>query len=72
MFGVRNILNMVSVLFRPGKNAFGNILAQKYRTYVPVCACAECPLGLRRTDLSFDTVSLAVKAEDEVFCYIYS
>ena len=25
---------------------FGNILTQKYRTYLSVCACADCSLGL--------------------------
>ena len=34
------------VLFGPKKITFGNILTQNYRTYLPVCACAECPPGL--------------------------
>ena len=30
-------------LFAPKNITFGNILTQKYRTYLPVCACTECP-----------------------------
>ena len=30
-------------LFGPKNITFSNILTQKYRTYLPVCACAECP-----------------------------
>ena len=44
MFGVsKNVINIVSVFFGPKNITFGNILTQKYRTYLPVCACAECP-----------------------------
>ena len=45
MFGVKNIMKIVLVLFGPKNITFGNILTQKYRTYLPVCACAECPPG---------------------------
>ena len=29
--------------FRPKNITFEHILIQKYRTYLPVCKCAECP-----------------------------
>ena len=29
-------------LFDPKNITFGNILTQKYRTYLLVCACTEC------------------------------
>ena len=32
-------------LFGPNNITFSNMLTQKYRTYLPVCACTECPLG---------------------------
>ena len=31
--------------FGPKNITSGNILTQKYWTYLPVCACAKCPLG---------------------------
>ena len=39
-------MNIVLVFFGPKNITFHNILTQKYRTYLPVCVCAECPLGL--------------------------
>ena len=39
-------MNMVSVLFGPRNITFGNILTQKYRTYLPICTCAEWPPGV--------------------------
>ena len=44
-FDAKNIMNIISVLFGPKNIIFGNILYQKYLTFVSVCACAECPLG---------------------------
>ena len=43
MFGIKNIMNIVLVFFGPINITFHNILTQKYRTYLPVCVCAECP-----------------------------
>ena len=43
IFDAKNIMNIISVLFEPKKYHFDNILTQKYWTYLPVCACAECP-----------------------------
>ena len=39
----KNIINIISVVFGPKIITFGNILIQKYRTYLPVCVCAKCP-----------------------------
>ena len=36
-------MNIVLVFFGPKNITFHNILTQKYRTYLPVCVCAECP-----------------------------
>ena len=38
-------MNIVLVFFGPKNMTFNNILTQKYRTYLPVCICAECPPG---------------------------
>ena len=43
MFGVKNIMSIVLVYFVSQNSNFGNILTQKYQTYLPVCACSECP-----------------------------
>ena len=43
MFGVKKYQENSFCLFGPKDITFGNILTQKYRTYLPVCACAECP-----------------------------
>ena len=42
----KNIMKILLVLFGPKNITFGNILTQKYRTYLPVCACTECPPGI--------------------------
>ena len=42
----KNIKKNNFSLFAPKNITFGNILTQKYRTYLPVCACTECPPGL--------------------------
>ena len=36
-------MSIVLVFFGPKNITFHNILTQKYRTYLPVCVCAECP-----------------------------
>ena len=43
---LKNIMNIVLVFFGPKNITFHNILTQKYRTYLPVCVCAECPPGM--------------------------
>ena len=35
--------NISSTIFGPKNITFGNILTQKYRTYLPACAFTECP-----------------------------
>ena len=42
---VRQPKNTSLASFEPKNITFRNILTQKYRTYLPVCACTECPLG---------------------------
>ena len=42
-FMSKNIMNIFSVLYGPKNITFGNILTQKYRTFLLVCGCAECP-----------------------------
>ena len=45
----KNIKKNNFSVFAPKNITFGNILTQKYRTYLPVCACTECPpLGIYR------------------------
>ena len=53
-FVSKNIMKIVLLLFGPKNITFGNILTQKYRTYLPVCACAECPppLGTKRSTIA--------------------
>ena len=39
----KNIKKNNFSLFGPKNITSGNILTQKYRTYLPVCACTKCP-----------------------------
>ena len=39
----KNVMHIVPVFFGPKNITFGNNLTLKYRTYLPVCACGECP-----------------------------
>ena len=41
MFGIKKYHQHSFSFFGPKNITFGNILTQKYRTYLPVCACAE-------------------------------
>ena len=42
-FDVKKYHDIISILFGPKNITFGSILTQKYRTYLPVRAFAECP-----------------------------
>ena len=52
----KNIINIVSVFFGPKNITSSNVLTQKYRTYLPVCVCAECPpLGILYNTIPYYT-----------------
>ena len=55
-------MNIVLVLFYLDPNfTSGNTLTQKYRTYLPVCACAECPPGVKDESLMLKGVKVKEK-----------
>ena len=54
MFGVKNIMNIVLVLFGLKNITFGNILTQRYRAYLPVYAWADC------STLGFNTPAISI------------
>ena len=49
----KNIKKNNFSLFGPKNIPFGNILTQKYWTYLPVYACTECSPGLLARVLEF-------------------
>ena len=53
-------MNTVLVLFEPKNITFGNVLTQKYWTYLPGCACAEGPLGVLQEWKIYDLISSQV------------
>ena len=57
-----NVKKINLSLFVPKNITFGNITTQNYRTYLPVCACTECPpwarVTLLRLALSYPVVPL--------------
>ena len=43
----KNIMIIISTDLDPNNIIFGNVLTKTYQTYLPSCACAECPLRIQ-------------------------